>query len=260
MEVKSDLIAVIAGGLHDGPINLRIAAASINSIGVTTGQQWSVGSTFLESRCGSIIDFAHAETWGPKPIDNGIDRTRLARGLDALHNHLLRHPLPNDGLARLVLSNAPAWSIIEQAASSAICRLETALQACFLGLDPGSVDDVNELIGLGPGLTPSGDDLLGGMLITCCRLSETSVAERLGETILKSADRTNVVSQAHLRAAALGYGAAPLHDLLDAILRNDRQDIAEALDATAKIGHSSGVDALAGMVLALRNYLAATSD
>jgi hypothetical protein len=259
LDADGDLIAVIRENLPEGPLNIRVSASWTSDLGITTGQHWSFGAYGLTSIDGLVIDVTKAEVWRPKTVEGCIDRSSVARGLDALKDHLAGYPLLDDGLARLVLSGIPAASPIEQAAAPAIDKLERALLEAFQGRVSANVDGTTNLIGLGPGLTPSGDDLLGGVLIACHQLHENAVAKRLGDVILKSADRTNVISQAHLRAAALGYGTAPLHDLLDAIIRNDRPDIAEALDATAKIGHSSGIDALAGIILALQSYLAATS-
>ncbi len=260
LDVEGELIAVVAEDLPEGPLTVCIAAATTDDLGVTIDQRWSIGPNNLNSADGLVIDIANADIWHPRPVDGGIDRSSLAQGLDTLRGHLARHPLPHEGLARLVLLNAPAKSSVERAAAPAIGRLETTLLAGFQGQVATEFENITGLIGLGPGLTPSGDDLSGGVLIAYHRLRETSTSERLGDAILASVDRTNIISRAHLRAAVLGYGAAPLHELLDAIFANDRPGIEVALDATAKIGHSSGFDALAGIILALRIFLVATSS
>ena len=74
---------------------------------------------------------------------------------------------------------------------------------------------VESLIGLGPGLTPSGDDLLGGVLITLRALGWPQAADTLGCWLLPRARaRTHAISYAHLACAAGGEGAAALHDTL----------------------------------------------
>ena len=70
---------------------------------------------------------------------------------------------------------------------------------------------VDRLIGLGPGLTPSGDDFLIGMLITLGLLGEKKLSNLLAQEINKVASKTNEISQIHLKAAARGIGAAALH-------------------------------------------------
>ena len=76
------------------------------------------------------------------------------------------------------------------------------------------------LIGLGIGLTPSGDDFLCGFLAGL-RLSDGSSVflPFLEQHILHTLDRTNEISAAFLRCAVLGQFSAPVHLLTDQIGR-----------------------------------------
>jgi len=107
------------------------------------------------------------------------------------------------------------------------------------------------LIGLGPGLTPSGDDLIGGAMIALHALGRGKRAKRLADWALPLAEtRTGAISRAHLACAAAGEGSASLHEFLAALLTADEAGIAAAVAALAAIGHSSGWDMLAGATLA----------
>ncbi|MBV9523222.1 MAG: DUF2877 domain-containing protein [Alphaproteobacteria bacterium] len=105
------------------------------------------------------------------------------------------------------------------------------------------------LLGLGPGLTPSGDDFLGGALIALAALGRSEAASRLGAWVMARAARTNAVSAAHLACAAAGEGAGALHELLEALARPSADGIAAAVAALASLGHSSGWDMMAGAAL-----------
>jgi hypothetical protein len=114
---------------------------------------------------------------------------------------------------------------------------------------PGGAAEI--LIGLGPGLTPSGDDLLGGAMIALHALGRATVAARLAAWALPlAAERTGAISAAHLACAAAGEGSSALHDFLAALLTGDAAALAEAAVALGAIGHSSGWDMLAGATLA----------
>lgn len=120
------------------------------------------------------------------------------------------------------------------------------------------------LIGLGPGLTPAGDDFIGGALLALHALGRTRLAERLGSWVLaESPGRTGVVSHAHLRAAARGMGAEPIHRALHSLLTPSAPGLDPALDDAAAIGHGSGLDTLAGVAavldLAARRFPSAPS-
>lgn len=104
---------------------------------------------------------------------------------------------------------------------------------------------------MGSGLTPAGDDLIGGALIALRAVGNQRVANRLAKWALRLArSRTNRISFAHLSCAASGQGHEALHHALNAIL-SGRRHLRNELQALKRIGHSSGMDALSGALLAL---------
>jgi hypothetical protein len=116
---------------------------------------------------------------------------------------------------------------------------------------PVPMSAVEALIGLGPGLTPSGDDCLGGVLVALRHLGASEPANRLATAVLSRAERrTHDISRAHLAAAAGGEGLAPLHAMLSSLCTPGALDMHESLSAIDTIGHTSGWDALVGVALA----------
>mgnify|MGYP002278934842 FL=1 len=108
------------------------------------------------------------------------------------------------------------------------------------------------LIGLGPGLTPSGDDFLGAVMLALHALGRRDLGDSLRADLLPCAPQaTNTISLSHLRAASRGYGAAALHDALAAVVTGDESAIIDAATRLGGIGHTSGWDALAGAVCTL---------
>ncbi len=119
----------------------------------------------------------------------------------------------------------------------------------FLEWIAGAGKPDNSLIGLGPGLTPAGDDFVGGAMIALrvcgTTAGQAALADRVAAWALPLArERTNRISRAHLECAAQGEGHEALHDLLCSF--DDKH-----LERLARIGHSSGMDAAAGALLAL---------
>jgi hypothetical protein len=114
---------------------------------------------------------------------------------------------------------------------------------------PFAVPEPTGLVGLGPGLTPSGDDFLAGFLIALRRLGRGDHAEALAASVVPLAARaTNAISAAHLAHAAAGEISARLIEVLDRIAAGG--DAEALLDRVETIGHTSGWDCLAGMVAA----------
>ena len=135
---------------------------------------------------------------------------------------------------------------------------DLTLELAHASLDgdfPSVIRKGKEMIGLGPGLTPSGDDFLGGMFFAArslhqahpedSRWNEDAVLELLGWARI----RTHPISHAILCDLALGHGPAPLHDLIGRLLEGrDLDPVMEAAMRLTAIGHSSGWDMLAGAV------------
>jgi len=109
-----------------------------------------------------------------------------------------------------------------------------------------TLESCRDLIGLGPGLTPSGDDALGGAAISLRAFGQAMLADELGAFIRKHApNRTSAISCAHLHAAADGEGSAAFHDALRDLVTNGD------FTSLARIGASSGWDAMDGAIAVL---------
>ena len=99
------------------------------------------------------------------------------------------------------------------------------------------------LVGLGIGLTPGGDDFLCGMLagMEMGKQKDHPLAEALRRQIVQNLYRTNDISRAFLACALEGqYGQL----VLDFYVKSTEEILLEA----KKIGHSSGMDTLCGIV------------
>ena len=110
------------------------------------------------------------------------------------------------------------------------------------------------LVGLGPGLTPSGDDFWCGVMIALRAVSCSDILERVSGSVLELAEaRTNKISRAHMECAAGGQGAQALHETISAMGVADEVRLRSALRALDKLGHTSGWDSLAGVVCVLES-------
>ena len=153
--------------------------------------------------------------------------------LDAIVEASKSH-IPAEGLGGLVVGSHNALSVHAQPALEALERWLRghALEA-----------EAQGLIGLGPGLTPSGDDYLGGMLVALHALGREAQARALWRWLQPRLSRTSAISAAHLQAASAGEAHETLHDGL----ANP-----SLIPQLKNLGHCSGWDALAGAVAVLR--------
>ncbi len=151
---------------------------------------------------------------------------------------------PSEGLGVLVVGEQNALSAHAQPALDA---LEHWLVGNALG------EEAAMLLGLGPGLTPSGDDFLGGVMLALHHVHRAAQARGLWRWLEPRLSRTSPISAAHLAAAAAGEGHEALHAALLHLFQR-RPGWPAALDALGAIGHCSGWDALAGAAAVARNF------
>ena len=116
---------------------------------------------------------------------------------------------------------------------------------------------IRALIGLGTGLTPSGDDLLLGYMagLWCTVKGKQERQDFLSsfcEAVVLLSNRTNDISRTFLYHAARGYVSSRLFNLATVICNgSDLQQVCECAEAAMQLGHSSGMDAVTGLLAGL---------
>lgn len=144
-----------------------------------------------------------------------------------------------------VLARAPASALADPAFEPRRDRAERCV-------DRGDLDGaVDALAGLGPGLTPAGDDALAGLLLVA------GAHDRGGAVGAADRARTNDIARAFLAWAARGQSIEPVHRLLAAGAGAGAGAASAALADLLRFGHSSGADLAFGLRLGLRTLIAA---
>ncbi len=144
--------------------------------------------------------------------------------------------VPEEGLGCLLVGQ---YNVLATHAQPALEALDHWLHHGLAVPDPAAA-----LIGLGPGLTPSGDDYFGGMLVALRALARHAQADALWRWLQpRLAAATSALSAAHLPAAAAGEA----HESLHLVLQGSAPP--SVLDA---VGHCSGWDAYAGAAAVLK--------
>jgi hypothetical protein len=112
------------------------------------------------------------------------------------------------------------------------------------------------LLGLGHGLTPSGDDFIGAALFARGALARGGQADgswpRVGRRMASVARRrTTTISAALFADMAAGQSFGPLHDLVAALDADDGAAASRSMRHLVGIGSSSGWDMLAGLAVGI---------
>lgn len=197
-----------------------------------------------------LIDAEDAAPWAPLPAWEALLAAPAspAQAAAELRPLLVEHA-PADSLARLVVSPAGSSSLPPRILQAA----EQNIPLLLAGLAENNTAKISEaarkLAGLGPGLTPAGDDLLLGAMYGLWATRPAPQAAQLSEGMAAIAsERTHALSAAWLAAGARGEAAAPWHQLVDAIATQDQAALQAAVMRILPTGHTSGADALAGFL------------
>lgn len=188
------------------------------------------------------------EAWRPRPAsDRGGATPRLLAAMPGLAAALLP-ALPARGYAPL-LAARPLELLLQARRGDALALARAA--TCN---DPkGFVTVATRLLGLGGGLTPSGDDYVGGALFALRQVHANDPGWAAAAATLRAlaTTRTHAISAALLADLANGESFAPLHELLNAAIADaPARVLAAHARAVAAIGHSSGWDMLTGIFAA----------
>ncbi len=137
-------------------------------------------------------------------------------------------------------------SSADPATAAAAARLQGARDLLVQKKPREAVETLLKLVGLGSGLTPSGDDFLCGAAaaLYAAGLSETVFGEALLSGIRASLTATNDISAAFLAAAADGLASEAVCALFS---HTKKTGLPELISMFLAIGHSSGVDSLCGI-------------
>jgi Protein of unknown function (DUF2877) len=236
--------------IGNGPLNAVVPENQRHILERSPGETaWKVGD-LVNFGDGAALSWTRATRWStPHWPVIGQHRTLPPPTIEMLITRS-----PPDGLFRLVgqlLLNADvaATGPLQTRACSAVTALVTGFVAPTSQQDEQLQAATLGLIGLGPGLTPSGDDVLAGALLGLHACGQRSLAGQLGAHVATaSIVGTSPLSAAFLHCAIAGETSAPLHQALSTALTN--ADWRAALDSLDRIGHTSGWDHLAGFLLA----------
>ena len=116
--------------------------------------------------------------------------------------------------------------------------------------DPASVGD---LLGLGPGLTPLGDDVLAGWLAAAVASRHPALGDLRSTVALSARERTTALSATLLACAARGEGVPEFRSMLSGVADENSDVIEQSLSLLLQVGETSGEGLVLGAQLALQS-------
>ena len=252
--------------LGSGPLNVLCRMPEPmdwEAVGLTTASSVVSDGTTVRVAERFVFSLSGAQIWRPEGRSAPWQAAAVMASLAELAGEVRRWPARGglQAVVPMVIGEAPA-------SAAAVHAADPLIRMAMDGIEPlrhwlerrlaGGIAStsfpvlaLDALLGLGPGLTPSGDDFLGGVLVALRHLGAPDVAGAVAVELLpRSRQRTNEISHAHLAAAAGGEALAPLHDILAGLGIAGAFRGGACLAAIDAIGHTSGWDALAGVTFA----------
>lgn len=197
---------------------------------------------------GPQVDLRRAQVWKPLTTAMTATTAQLSDRACLLSDLIRSTGVPGGALL------GPAHDPFAAAVSDRIRRgLADIAGGELAGHSAGIEVAASSLIGLGPGLTPAGDDVLTGLALVVARPGShtTTVLPALRTTLKLHLHRTTAVSGATLSAALGGRAPQRLLDLIDLLVSSDDAGIPllrRRAEHVADIGHTSGTDLLSGVL------------
>lgn len=113
------------------------------------------------------------------------------------------------------------------------------------------VKELYSIVGLGRGLTPSGDDFIAGMLFIFSIFQKTDIMQ-YWDLVCFCKTKTNRISYEEIVQAYHGKSRRSQMQFLSAILQGDQTMIKNSVHGILRYGSTSGTDIMIGMLMAFK--------
>ncbi len=261
-----ELVTLLARTLANSPHGIRLAGAIAPfESWLVPGQHAILKNSMLRVPDAEVsIDLSAAARWYGKvaPVPTHCGDATMAMKLRAVRATLYERA-PEQGIAPLLANRGGAGSAISRAFFARLAQALPMLACATERRDAAAVAAaLARLVGLGPGLTPSGDDFIAGYLASLwsragCDFGIETLLPPLGDALAPLLLRTHAISRQMLNDAAHGCFAEHLVDVTRALA--GAGDVVAATVHALASGHSSGADTLCGLLFGYAPDLVAVS-
>ena len=244
-----ELFTLAARSLDNAPQTAIIDIDGFGAAGVAVSDPIAAVEGALHVGDSLILRWAEASIWQARlprystAPERGPDQLRAARTY-----------LAQQGVRGGMTVNGAGEGTVELEVAKALeQRSAWLLDALEQGRHADACRHAASMLGLGPGLTPSGDDFLVG-LFAMLNVADSPCQGWLdggAQVLLHAEHATNAISLAALTAAAGGRVRESITALIDSLLHGTPALLAEPLRRVLAIGATSGADLVVGLLAGL---------
>lgn len=265
LHANGNLVAIQAEGSPLSPVSLitNLSQAQMEQLPVFEGQTvYMRGNHLIFCKQGDMTAPLFAFSFKEASVsDTKLPAFRFLKDRTCIHSleSLIHQMITDAGTSGidLVFSGSPLLksNLIMSVASE---RIQDSARLFAQKDYPSAASQLIRLIGLGIGLTPSGDDFTTGVLagFILFDLTDHPFSNHYKQEVISHLFDTNDVSRTFLTAALDGHFSNAVNSLAHIKKEDLSQDISaissSLLNKFLAIGHSSGIDALCGIYFVLK--------
>jgi hypothetical protein len=246
---NGDLYTIACNRLDNGPNTLIVDIDNMKPMKIETNDRVFVEENLLYIGDQLTISIDRAGKWESVLSTYPCNVDILKRNLMKMKDFINIHGVGGGMKKNIITLNPFEAEVSNMLENRTLLLLNELLNGRISSALPHAVS----LIGLGPGLTPSGDDFLTGLFTIFNMKNSPFYPYRLFcEDVLKKAKTlTNDISYMTLKKAAFGKVRESIISLLNSLLVEDDEDLILSLNKLLNIGSSSGTDIAFGIVFGM---------
>ena len=262
LDEEDRLITVLVSDGYELPQGIRLNSKDVSFQSLTVGLRAVCRGGILRFDSSPLaIDLRNASIWEAEVPHIDITKPSTKQICSLLWQALNRQQrLKQTDLVAEDLLHTDKGSLLTRKLSQLVLAL---IAATKLFDADASAEAARKMIGLGPGVTPTGDDILIGYLAglwsTASDNQEITFIETFGRPLLKISIETNEISRTYLTHAIHKQFSSSLIKLLNAISEGETVQAQVAVKEAMRVGHSSGMDSVTGLLIALTVWEKETS-
>ncbi len=253
------LLTLLLSEEADLPQGIRVDARDgLTFEGLSAGARVACEHGVLAVGNSLMVDLRKASIWECDLLPLAVDMMRPTVATAWNHAwHAMQERQAGSGSAIIGADCTDRTSPHQLAMAQHLGQAVRAILRATINCDLDGMPALGGLVGVGIGLTPSGDDFitgyLAGLWCTSWRTPERRVfLSAAAELVIGCSAQTNDIARTYLLLAARGQVSRRLVDLADAIGRGaDAASVVPTARAAMRMGHSSGVDTVTGLLLGL---------
>ena len=256
---NDNIICIALKGIGRGPFTLLCSGNERLPAGILKSLKYfsAVDDMLVAEGADFIINLDDASTWKESLLDVTENHRQLIENDLSYLAHRASLSAPLESFGWLIPTFLPGRccgdvkkhkmsTLLHERVSKVTKKMEKSFAVT------GSACGLEQLIGLGYGLTPSGDDFLAGVVMGFHKMQHHRQATLLARHFYSKAQgKTTTISLAFYRALADGRVAEPYLRFLEMIGQEEKAERENLFDRVTDFGGTSGWDTLAGIVFGI---------